>query len=90
MSRKIVGNAKGEHELGPGLLQTVEVFGPTLQGEVRVLRGSSFVGSLASGSTVGTRINLQGTDFPVAFPCRIQIFNAADNVVAEFSGIPKG
>lgn len=91
MSRRIVGGgAKGEHLLGPGVLTEVAVHGAALQGEVRVLRGSAVVGTLALGSGVGTRINLQETDFPVAFPCVIQTHHAADNVAAEFNGYPKG
>ena len=91
MSRKIVGGgAKGEPELGPGVLAEVAVFGATLQNEVRVLRGVQVVGTLASGSAVGTRAALTTTDFPIAQPCRIQIMTAGDQVACEFNGYPKG
>lgn len=91
--RRIVGNgAIGDHNLGPGVLQNVEVFGSNLVGRAHVKMGGTVIGTYAAGAVVGARPTPgpgsfpAGGSLPISAPLIIWIENAADNLAVDFAG----
>lgn len=89
MNPRIVGGVAGDHVLGWGLVQDVEVFGSALTQEVRVKSGSTILGTLAAGATVGTKLQLN-FDCPKGAQLAVQLMNATDRVVVVSQGARAG